>query len=129
MSAFPIDSKCRWICDRLAVEQILDNLLSNAIKYGAGKPVMVAVLPRADQIVLRVTDNGPGISPEDQARIFERFERVIHQSEQAVGFGIGLWVVRQLAEAMDGKVEVASMPGQGATFTVSLPLKPTKDPA
>jgi signal transduction histidine kinase len=72
--------------------------------------------------MVRVRDQGTGISPQDQDRIFARFERAVHPGEHAGGFGVGLWIVRQLVEAMDGTVEVASTPGQGSTFAVRLPL-------
>ena len=68
-------------------------------------------------------DRGIGISPEDQARIFERFERVMTRNPRG-GFGVGLWVVRRLVEAMGGRIEVESAPGAGSAFSVILPLKP-----
>jgi two-component system, OmpR family, sensor kinase len=110
--------------DRLAVEQIIDNLLSNAIKYGAGQPIVVSVdkaLDRPNTCLIRVRDHGVGISTEDQARIFARFERAVSPGEHHGGFGVGLWVVSQLVQAMSGTIEVASMRGQGSTFTVCLP--------
>jgi signal transduction histidine kinase len=114
------------ICDRLALEQILDNLISNAIKYGAGQPIVVSISEdiTMGHIVVRVQDHGPGISPECQARIFERFERAVRPGEHGGGFGVGLWIVRQLAEAMGGTVTIFSQPNEGSTFTVTLPLQP-----
>jgi signal transduction histidine kinase len=73
---------------------------------------------------LIVRDNGIGISEEDQARIFDAFERAVTRREQG-GFGIGLWVVRQLVDAMHGEIRVTSRPAEGSTFTVILPLSPT----
>jgi two-component system OmpR family sensor kinase len=108
------------VADRLAVEQILDNLLLNAIKYGAGQPVDVAVEPQADSVRLVVRDRGIGISAQEQARIFERFERAVAAASQS-GFGVGLWVVKQLTDAMGGRVTVDSVPGEGTTFAVTLP--------
>jgi signal transduction histidine kinase len=61
-----------------------------------------------------------GIAPEDQARIFERFERAV--SENYGGFGLGLWISREVVQAHGGRIFVQSAPGQGATFTVELPL-------
>ena len=61
--------------DRLAFEQILDNLISNGINYGAGTPIVVSAQAHATTVLLSVSDKGPGIAPETQARIFERFER------------------------------------------------------
>ena len=112
------------LLDQLAVEQIADNLLSNAIKYGAGEPVEVSLLRRGAKAQLTVRDHGIGISEEDQARIFDAFERAVTRREQG-GFGIGLWVVRQLVDTMHGEIHVASRRAEGSTFTVILPLSPT----
>jgi two-component system OmpR family sensor kinase len=82
--------------DRLALEQIIDNLVSNALKYGGGNPVVVSVAVernpdgKADACIVRVRDQGAGISPQDQSRIFARFERAVHPGEHAGGFGVGL---------------------------------------
>jgi len=73
---------------------------------------------------LIVRDHGIGISENDQARIFDAFERALTQREHR-GFGVGLWVTRQLVDAMCGEIDVTSRPAQGATFTVTLPLSPT----
>ncbi|MDQ2803700.1 MAG: HAMP domain-containing histidine kinase [Pseudomonadota bacterium] len=115
--------------DRLGVEQVVDNLLSNAIKYGAGRPVTVSLSRNGDPpggcVHLRVCDRGIGISAADQARIFERFERAVGRTEQG-GFGVGLWVARQIARAMGGEIMVTSCPGKGSTFTLTLPLAGTR---
>lgn len=107
-----------------ALEQVLEHLLSNAVKYGAGTPVAVSITPDRLQRLVRiaVSDRGPGIAVEDQERIFERYERVDRPDAQVEGFGVGLWVVRRLCHAMDASVVLVSRPGQGATFTVCLPL-------
>jgi signal transduction histidine kinase len=91
----------RGVWDRLRVEQIFTNLLSNAIRYGAGKPIDVKIGGDAEQVELRVMDQGVGIDPADQQRIFQRFERV-GKTRTAGGFGIGLWTVRQCCLAMAG---------------------------
>jgi len=115
--------------DRLALEQIIDNLVSNAIKYGAGGRIHVAASEDAvtGEILLEVRDSGPGISPHNQALIFERFERAVEPGAHSGGFGVGLWIVRQLAEAMGGTVKISSRVNEGSTFTVTLPLQPHKD--
>lgn len=109
------------VWDPMALEQIVENLLSNALKYGTGKPVVISV--SSDRTVARISvrDQGVGISESDQARIFGRFERAVVGGRRG-GFGVGLWVVNQLVEAMAGKIEVQSRPNEGATFTVSLPI-------
>ena len=114
--------------DQLAFEQILDNLISNAIKYGAGTPISVSAHAASGVVRLSVSDQGPGISNEAQARIFERFERAVRPGEGTAGFGVGLWVVKQLSEAMNGAVDVSSVAGAGSTFCITLPFYQTKDP-
>jgi signal transduction histidine kinase len=109
-------------CDRLRVEQIVTNLLSNAVKYGAGRPIEIATATEGAAAVLRVSDGGIGIRAEDQARIFERFERAAPHRD-AGGFGVGLWIVREIVGALEGEVRVESAPGRGTTFTVVLPLR------
>jgi len=107
--------------DRLRLDQVVSNLLSNAMKYGGDrKRIDIAVVDRGDTVALSIRDYGLGISPEDQERIFERFERLISVRHFG-GFGLGLWIVRQIAEAHSGQVRVTSVPGEGSTFTVELP--------
>jgi signal transduction histidine kinase len=108
----------RW--DRFWLDQIVTNLVSNAAKYGAGKPIGVVLRAEGDAAVLRVRDRGIGIAPSDQARLFRRFERIA-SPQRFAGLGLGLWIVRQVVEAMNGTVAVASEPGHGAEFTVTLP--------
>jgi two-component system OmpR family sensor kinase len=106
--------------DRTRIDTIVTNLLSNAVKYGDGKPIEVEVRNDADVAVLEVRDRGIGIPPEDQARIFERFERAVPEHHYG-GFGIGLWVTRSVAEEHGGRIRVASRPGGGSTFVLELP--------
>jgi two-component system, OmpR family, sensor kinase len=115
--------------DRLAIEEILDNLVSNSIKYGADKPILLRIGVDEEQhcAVIRVSDSGSGISADDQARIFERFERAVQPGEHLHGFGVGLWIVHQLCQGMEGSVRVDSTPGRGSTFSVALPLQSSKD--
>jgi signal transduction histidine kinase len=110
----------RGAWDRSRVDQILTNLLSNAIKYGAGRPIVVRVAGSDERATLAVSDAGLGIAPADQARIFDRFERAVSRTHYS-GLGLGLWISRQLAEAMGGTLTVESAPGVGSTFTLALP--------
>lgn len=108
-------------CDQTALEQIVENLLSNAIRYGGGQPIDVAFSSDGDKAQLSVRDQGIGISDRDQAQIFERFRRLNPTSTNG-GFGVGLWITRQLVRAMRGEIVVSSNPGGGSTFAVKLPL-------
>jgi PAS domain S-box-containing protein len=110
--------------DRLRVEQVVRNLLSNAIRFGAGHPIEVAVDADRDFASVAVRDHGIGIAPDQQTKIFERFERGVEQ--RSGGFGIGLWIVRNICVAMGGAVSVESTVGEGACFTVMLPRGPAR---
>jgi PAS domain S-box-containing protein len=107
------------VWDRLRIEQVISNLVTNAFKYGKGRPVEVETRAEGDHAILRIIDHGIGIDAADQRRIFERFERARGTREYG-GFGLGLWIARNLVEANDGKIEVDSELGKGATFTVTL---------
>ncbi len=107
--------------DPLAVEQTVDNLISNALKYGYGKPVDVRLARDGGFARISVRDRGEGISEQDQARIFGRFEGAVGQRKHG-GFGVGLWVASQLVEASGGRIGVASRPAEGSEFQVWLPL-------
>ena len=108
--------------DRLALEQVTENLISNAIKYGAGKPIAISLSSDDGIARLSVRDEGAGISLDDQARIFGRFERAVRQRPHG-GFGIGLWVAQQLVSALHGEIAISSQPGAGSDFIVALPLQ------
>ncbi|HEY2746136.1 MAG TPA: ATP-binding protein [Polyangia bacterium] len=108
------------VWDRSRIDQILTNLVANAIKYGQGKPVAVHVGGDDENAELRVVDRGIGVAPEQQERIFGKFERAASQRNYG-GLGLGLWITRELVELMGGTVRVDSAPGDGATFIVSLP--------
>lgn len=110
--------------DPFRIEQVLINLLSNAMKYGAGRPIHVRLGTEGEEAVLSVQDHGIGIAPENHRRIFERFERAISANDIS-GLGLGLFIVRQILDTHGGAIRVESALGEGATFTVSLPLCPS----
>jgi two-component system OmpR family sensor kinase len=116
------------IWDRLAVEQIVDNLVSNAIKYGGRTPVEVSLFTVDRNVQIHVRDHGKGVPPQDRERVFERFERAVGQNEYRSGFGVGLWVVGQLVEAMNGTISIDQAAGGGALFMVTLPTNPEEAP-
>ncbi|WP_395852404.1 sensor histidine kinase [Cystobacter fuscus] len=109
--------------DRLRLEQVVVNLVDNALKYGPGKPVCVRVDSLEDKAVLHVTDEGMGIPPEHQSRIFERFERAVSERHYG-GLGLGLFISQQIVRAHGGRLRVESTPGVRTTFTAELPLEP-----
>jgi PAS domain S-box-containing protein len=101
--------------DATRLGQIVSNLLSNALKYAAGHPVELKVWRAAGKAHLVVKDHGKGIAPEDRDRVFERFERAV-SSRNYSGFGLGLWITRQLVDAHGGRIWVESEAGAGAIF-------------
>lgn len=109
-----------WDPERMG--QVLTHVLANATKFGEGRPIGVRVHVAGGRVHVTVRDHGAGISELDQARIFEPFERAVSARHHS-GFGLGLWIVRQIAEAHGGFVQVRSAPGDGATFEIVLPLQ------
>ena len=94
-------------------------MIGNALRYSPkGETVIVSARIENGRALLTVSDRGKGIAPGDQARIFDKFERV--DSSEVGGNGLGLYIARRLARAMGGDLTVDSTPGAGATFTLSL---------
>jgi signal transduction histidine kinase len=108
--------------DPAAIEQALANLLDNAVKYSdAIKEVTVRVRSHRQAAIVEITDCGVGVAAADQERIFDRFYRA-SSARHRPGFGLGLPIVRDLVQAHGGRVDMASVPGRGSTFRISLPL-------
>jgi len=102
---------------------VVHNLLSNAGKYSpVNSEIKVTASQKHSYVLIGVTDHGRGISPEDQAKLFEPFERLRARLTTTPGLGLGLLVCRRLVEAYGGKIWVESKPGAGATFWFTLPL-------
>ena len=98
------------------------NLLQNALKYAAGGGVVrVSAWRRDGYAEIEVADRGPGIRAGELDRLFERYYRTQQERDSAAGSGLGLYIVRRIAELHGGEVTVASSPGQGATFRIRLP--------
>ncbi|RKG61011.1 GAF domain-containing protein [Corallococcus sp. AB011P] len=114
--------------DALRLDQVLVNLLTNAAKYGAGHPVSVrAGVDARDEAWVEVRDQGIGIEADALPRLFGRFERAVSERHYG-GMGLGLYISRQIVEALGGRIDVDSQPGQGATFTLRLPRNTVEAP-
>ncbi len=112
--------------DAAQLERAFANLLENAARYGGGTPVVVHARRsggRRDRVLISIVDRGPGIASAEQARIFEPFYRGRSASASAAtGSGLGLAIVKGFVEANGGSITVESLPGQGTSFVVSLPV-------
>ena len=109
--------------DRVRVERVLHNLIDNAIKYSPeGGEISVAAKRDGKFLVVSVKDHGVGISPEDQSKLFEPFQRLEPTRRSMQGIGLGLVVCRRLVEAHGGKIWVESERAKGSTFRFTLPL-------
>ena len=107
--------------DQKLLEHILSNLLSNAIKYSpAGGAIFFELVRKNEDLIFRIKDEGIGIPEADQAHLFEAFHRGMNV-DNIEGTGLGLSIVKQFVDLHDGTISVESSPGNGATFTVTLP--------
>jgi signal transduction histidine kinase len=107
--------------DRL--KQVLLNLVSNATKYNVdGGRITIDAQVDGDEIVVSVADTGRGIAEEDIEHLFERFYRIPGSEEFSEGSGMGLAIAHKIVEELGGRVDVASVLGEGTTFTIRLPI-------
>ena len=127
---FPAAQPVPVYADACRLGQVVTNYLTNARKYSPTEQPVVVGLDVADhEARVWVRDQGPGLPPEEQARIWERFHRVKGievQSDAGVGLGLGLYICRTIIERHQGQAGVESAPGQGSTFWFTLPLAPTR---
>jgi signal transduction histidine kinase len=115
------------IADRQRLTQAMVQLAQNAVQHtDDGDRIELGATLAGPEALLTVHDEGEGIAPEDLAKIFDRFARV-GQRRTSDGAGLGLAIVKAIAEAHEGRVEVASQPGQGTTFTMSVPVEGPAD--
>ena len=109
------------MADPQRLKQVLLNLLSNAVKYNRENGnIDISCKPSAGFVRIQVSDTGPGISSENQARLFKPFERLQEEKTYVEGTGLGLSLCRGLMEAMGGRIGVESTPGEGSTFWIEL---------
>ena len=114
---------CYLRCDRERITQALANLLGNAVKFSPdGAVIEVAVQSSSDSVEISVKDSGPGIAEAELPRLFGRYWQA--QSTAQRGTGLGLFITKSIVEAHGGRIRVASQPGDGALFTISLPREP-----
>ena len=119
-----------WRGDPGRVRQVLQNLVSNAVKFTERGAVHLEIGHDGSQLIMRVADTGPGISLEQQARVFDSFAQADASTTRRYGgSGLGLSICRALVELMGGQILLDSLPGQGTTFTVRLPLERAERPA
>ncbi|MHB8595635.1 MAG: PAS domain-containing sensor histidine kinase [Ktedonobacteraceae bacterium] len=122
----PDANEVRVLADADRLRQVVQNYLSNALKYSAAStPVSLRIEQRGAEVYVLVVDQGPGLSPEEQQRIWTRFYRVagiVDRSGSGVGLGLGLYICRTLIERQGGQVGLTSHVGAGSTFWFSLPL-------
>ena len=111
------------VFDQLRIDQVLVNLLTNSLKYGNKKPVEITLTQQEGLAVISFKDQGKGIDTESLPLIFEKFERANAQADIS-GLGLGLYITRQIVDAHQGTIAVASEVGVGTVFTVKLPLIP-----
>ncbi len=130
------DPRCEVVADRQRLKQVLLNLLSNAVKYSpvSGRIAVEGRAERGGTLRLSVTDEGPGITLEQSARLFVAFDRLGAEHSGVPGTGLGLALSKRLVEAMGGRIGVESSPGRGSTFWVRLPMRegatlPARTPA
>jgi two-component system phosphate regulon sensor histidine kinase PhoR len=117
--------------DENALTLVVLNLVDNAMKYGGTAPIAVTLHydDRRRELLLSVRDQGMGIAPDEQRKVFERFYRTrTVRNTNIRGSGIGLALVKHITEAHGGRVSVVSAPGQGSTFTVTLPVREPSPP-
>ncbi len=110
--------------DRDKIGSVLSNLLSNAVKYsGRGHKIYVSATPGSTEVTVAVRDEGIGIKPHDLEKLFERYYRVTNESTQHIaGFGIGLYLSAEIINRHEGRIWAESVPGEGSTFYITLPL-------
>jgi two-component system sensor histidine kinase KdpD len=111
------------MADAAQLERVFANLLENALRYSNGLPVSVHARRAGARVIVRVVDQGPGIKPGEQDRIFEAFYRGPQSGGRMwTGSGLGLAIAKGFVEANGGSIAVESLPGQGSCFVVSLPV-------
>jgi two-component system sensor histidine kinase KdpD len=113
--------------DPAQLERALANLLENCVRYSDGKPVTVRAHAQPKRLIVRISDHGPGIAKQDLERIFEPFYRA--DEARGAGSGLGLAIARGFVEANGGRLKAQSLPGQGTSFIMDLPIERRQSPS
>jgi signal transduction histidine kinase len=107
----------------IRLRQVLDNVVGNAIKYSNdGGEINISIHSEGNQVILEVTDQGPGIPPADQPHIFDKFYRATNIGPDVEGSGLGLAIVKNIVESHQGRIWVESAVGKGSSFFIVLPV-------
>ena len=119
-----IDSEIIGLTDIHNYESIVTNLVENGLKYGGNNPLTVSLSQENEQVVLRVSDQGPGIENAYKSRVFEKFYRAENEETRSKkGTGLGLYIVKELVELNNGSIHIEDNQPSGSKFIVKLPLK------
>jgi signal transduction histidine kinase len=111
--------------DGVRLAQVFENLFTNAVKYAQSSPIIVLLNQVGESMLVSFIDRGPGIPKESLPFIFERFYRV-RSDKSVTGTGLGLYICKQIIDAHRGKIWAESLPGQGTTFFIELPINSSK---
>jgi len=109
--------------DRQRLVQIFLNIISNACKFTQAGSITIDACQEADEVVIAISDTGPGIALEDQSAVFEAFKQTNSGLRQGGGTGLGMPITKSLVEAHGGQLRLDSKPNEGTTFTLRLPIK------
>ncbi len=109
--------------DRAALHHIVGNLTENALKYSEEGKVHVSVVELPAEVTIKVSDSGSGMTPEQITSVFDRFRRAVANEPRVSGFGLGLYIVKNLVDAHNGRIDVTSEVDVGSTFSVHLPRR------
>lgn len=116
-----INAPIHMTLDPHRMEQVISNLISNAIRYGNGSSIKFYIFTHSKSLFISVSDKGPGISNENQKCLFERLKKKKNKIENE-GLGLGLFISNEIVKAHNGQIHLASHFGEGANFTVEIPI-------
>jgi len=110
------------VADGTRINQVITNLISNSIKYAPGGVIKIRAVRKGDNLIVCVSDEGPGIDPNDAPYVFDRFYRAPDASRQTKGTGLGLYLAKSIVQAHGGRIWIDSEVGKGAQICFCLPI-------